>query len=194
LIPIPPETNDSPHAIWWEYDDEKYLKEDQWGNPTVEIIGYLLRYENNFDSVELEKLKNIALRRLFDADTLEIHELMCYIRFAKSFKKNILEKINLKIIEIAHKLIEKDTSKWNTYVGRPLQLINSPTSPLFRQFKEITEFELDYLIENFDEENAWQPNWDWRIFEKDFNKLKPQIAGMITVNNLIILKNFGRIE
>jgi len=115
------------------------------------------------------------------------------VPFVKS-EKNILEKINLKIIEIAHKLIEKDTSKWNTYVGRPLQLINSPTSPLFRQFKEITEFELDYLIENFDEENAWQPNWDWRIFEKDFNKLKPQIAGMITVNNLIILKNFGRIE
>ena len=40
-LAVTPEVNDSPHAIWWQYDESKQSDDSTWGNPTVEILGYL---------------------------------------------------------------------------------------------------------------------------------------------------------
>ncbi|MBU0976685.1 MAG: hypothetical protein ABIE03_02935 [Patescibacteria group bacterium] len=192
-IPIPEETNDSPHAVWWTYDKEKYLQDSEWGNPTVEIIGYLLKYENNFDENELETLKQKALKRLSDAKEVEVHELMCYQRFVKSLDKKETDQVYDKICKLAVKQVEKDSTKWGGYVARPLNFVDSPKSPVYEVLGDEVDQELDYLIENFEPCGGWYPNWDWMMFEKEWQKVKPEVAGMITVKNLVTLRKFGRI-
>lgn len=193
-IPIPPETNESPHAVWWSYDEDKYVSDEEWGNPTVEIIGYLLMYENSFDKSELSKLKNIALDKLFEAGEVEIHELMCYQRFAKALndKEKIL--VYKKISELAQKQVEEDPSKWSGYVSRPLNFVDNPESPVYDTLKDEVEFELDYLIENLHSDGCWYPNWEWGRDEEEWVKIRNEVAGMVSVRNLIILHNFGRIS
>jgi len=192
-LPIPPRSDESPHAIWWNYDSEKYMKDSEWGNPTVEIIGYLLRYSNKFNKSELEMLKQMALKRLFEAQEIEIHELMCYQRFVHSLPEQEKQRVYDKMSQLAVKQVEKDSSKWIGYVPRPLNFIDSPESPIYEVLKNEIEKELDYLIDNINTEGGWYPNWEWHQYDTEWEKVKPEVAGMVTVRNLIILKEFKRI-
>lgn len=193
-IPIPQETDESPHAIWWNYDYEKYLKDSEWGNPTVEVIGYLLQYPNTFDATELEKLKQKALLRLFESETIEIHELMCYQRFVKLLDDNAKKAVYDRISLLANRQVERDVNKWGGYVPRPLNFVDSPISPVYDVLKQDVENELDYLIDTLEQGCCWNPNWEWRQYEEEWQKVKPLISGMVTVKNLLTLKTFGRIE
>jgi hypothetical protein len=193
-LSIPEESDKSPHAIWWNYDLEKMTKDENWGNPTVEIIGYLLQYNSNFDQTLLTELKNKAIKRLFDSDEVEIHELMCYQRLAKALSKEEQEIVNEKMIKLAIKQVERDSSKWNSYVPRPLNFVDSPTPPVYQVLKTEVQQELDYLIDSLNSDGAWLPNWEWHQYNDEWEKVKPQIAGMVTVRNLITLKEFERIS
>lgn len=193
-IPILRESESSPHAIWWNYDEAKYTNESQWGNPTVEIIGYLLKYNNGFDKNELKLLKQKALKRLLNADEIEIHELMCYLRFVKSLDSNERNLVYDKIKILASRQLEKDTTKWSGYVPRPLNYVDSLHSPVYQILKKYVDIELDYLIDTVDKDGGWYPNWEWGQFEEEWSRVKPEIAGMITVNNLISLKIFKWIQ
>lgn len=192
-IPIPKETNQSPHAIWWNYNQEKYLTDSEWGNPTVEIIGYLLRYKNNFDKNELNMLKHKSLKRLFDADEIEVHELMCYQRFVHSLNKTDKQRVYAKIASLALKQVERNVDKWKEYVSRPLYFVDNNKSPIYNVLKEEVDKELDYMIDNLDSEGGWYPNWEWGQYPEEWSYFKPEIAGMITVKNISILKQFERI-
>ena len=43
-----PEINNAPHAPWWHYDENKGGTpiDEHWGNPSAEIVGYLVRYRD----------------------------------------------------------------------------------------------------------------------------------------------------
>lgn len=192
-IPITKESDKSPHAIWWGYNLKQYISEAGWGNPTIEIIGYLLQFKNNFNNNELEMLKQKALERLFSSNELETHELMCYQRFTKSLSEQEQGRVNQKLNELITNQIEHDSSKWNSYVPRPLNFVDSPKSPFYSSISAEVEAELDFLIDTMDSTGGWYPNWEWRQFDEEWKKVKPEIAGMLSVKNLLILKNFERI-
>ena len=191
---IPEGANDSPRAEWWNFDEEQLWQDVNWGNPTVEIIGYLLRYENDFDKTELTMLKQKALNRLFDAQEVEVHELMCYQRFVHALNDQEKHKVYEKICQLALDQVNRDSSQWADYVPRPLNFVDSPTSPVYGVLKNEVEMELDYLINTISEEGEWFPNWAWGQYKEEWQKVKPEVAGMVTVRNLITLKLFGRIE
>lgn len=192
-LSIPEKSDESPHAVWWNYDLNKFNSDYQWGNPTVEIVGYLLQFENNFDKKELEELKHMALRRLFEAKEVEVHELLCYQRFVKALNVNEQKVVYEKISKLALNQVERDFSKWNTYVSRPLFFVDSIESPVYKVLTKEVNKELDYIIDTIGKDGSWYPNWHWRQYDDEWEKLKPEVAGMITVKNLITLKNFNRL-
>lgn len=192
-IPIPEESNGSPHAIWWNYDLEKYKSDSEWGNPTVEIIGYLSQYKNSFNKKELQMLKEKALNRLLNANEIEVHELLCYQRLAKALSEKEQVEVYKKIATLAVKQVERDKSKWNSYVSRPLYFVDDLNSPVYSVLQNEVENELDYIIETLGDEGGWYPNWEWRQYDTEWIKVKPEVAGMVTVKNLFILKTYRRI-
>ncbi|MDD3648092.1 MAG: hypothetical protein PHS44_06375 [Candidatus Dojkabacteria bacterium] len=149
-------------------------------------------YENGFDSKELAELKGKALERLFQAKEIEVHELMCYQRFVKALSAKEKSQVYDKISKLALGQVERDSSKWEGYVSRPLNFVDSPDSPVYEVLREEVDKELDYLIENVHPDGCWYPNWGWGRDENEWKKVKPEVAGMVSVRNLVSLRSFGK--
>jgi hypothetical protein len=191
--PVPKEVNDTPHAIWWEYNESNYSKEEYWGNPTVEIIGYLMKYKNDFDKDELENLKQKAIERLLNADTIETHELQCYSRLISLLDEDNAE-LAKKMEEQVVKTVEQDPRKWQGYVTKPSAFIQDPKSKYFKLLESAFEEELNQMIQQQEMDGGWYPSWQWPTYPETWKTVQIEIAGMLTVKNLILLKRFNRIE
>ncbi len=54
---------------------------------------------------------------------------------------------------------------------------------------------LDYEISSQNEDGSWTPAWSWgEAYPDDWEKARLEWAGVITLEKLLILKNFNRIE
>lgn len=190
---LPPETNEFPRAIWWEYDLAKLTSPERVINPSVEIAGILNRYtrENELSQKLVSRFIN---QYSMEKSPMEMHDIMCYARFAETLDTPNREVLEAKINSEINKVVEKDTSKWSEYGARPLMFLNSPNSPYYKGLEDLVEKELEQIITSQIPGKAWFPIWEWRRYETDWEKYKPEVAGLVSVNYLIALKNFGKIE
>ncbi|MFO8059217.1 MAG: hypothetical protein R6U70_00965 [Bacillota bacterium] len=55
--------NSHPHAPWWHFDDEKgmIVIDQNWGNPTAELTGYLYRYRSHVRELDLGAILKCAV-------------------------------------------------------------------------------------------------------------------------------------
>jgi hypothetical protein len=193
-LAVNPQVNDSPRAVWWNYEEAKQAENATWGNPTVEILGYLSKYPNSFDTGKLRDLKDKSIQRLLDSDELEFHELFCYARFIRysgiKFAPEITDKLNKLILNS----VQRDTAKWDSYGVRPLNFVDSPSSDLYSALSLEVDNELDYLINKQETDGSWIPNWEWYQYPEEWNIAKVELAGKITVDNLLKLRSFSRIQ
>lgn len=181
---------DYPHAPWWRY--EEGLKEE-WGNPSAEILAYLLFYdeENNL----IPELKQKALNRLQKIVKPEFHELKNYCRLYELANENdFKEKIYFKLSKLILEVAEIDSTKWGGYVSTPLTFIENPKSKLASIFNlEILEKNIEFLISTIKMDNHWEPNWSWgELYPEVWDQAKGEWSGFITVNTLKILNNFDK--
>lgn len=179
--------NDSPHAIWWEFDKKKVYDIYNWGNPTVEIIGYLMKYENTFDKVELDSLYNQAIERLIHKENTEAHELQCYMRMLELNEITDSTIINKYLTQV-EKTVEHDKTKWKGYVIRPSAYFQNKRSIAYGYLKDSLLSEVDYLLEQQESNGGWMPSWSWPNDIETWEKIKYQIGGMVSVRNLIFAK------
>lgn len=188
---ISPEITDSPHAPWWSFQEETAKSEENWGNPTVEILGYLIKYG---ESKKYTKAFEKAIQRLKNKKSIETHELQCYFRLYKSLPKESAELIEKELFTHIKKTVEIDTSKWQGYVTKPLTFVESMDSPLYEEFSELIQLELDMKIYSQEVNGGWNPSWEWGTYPELWKEVKVELTGLITVNNLVLLDKFGRIE
>lgn len=191
-IPVPKEVNDSPHAFWWEYNADNYRDDSNWGNPTVEILGYLLKYPNSFDRGVLKQIQKKAIDRLLSSKSIEVHELQCYVRLLKN-NPDLESVIGGKVDDLVVNSVEKDPSKWVGYVTRPSTFISAPDSRFYGLMKDAFDYEVNTLFDSQADDGGWYPSWSWSSYLSDWQKVKIEIAGMITVRNLVLLKRFGKV-
>ena len=190
--PVTSEVNDYPHAIWWQFDPKNSELDSTWGNPTVEIIGYLLKYGNSFNKRVLKLLQEKMINRILNADKIEVHELQCYVRML-DINSDLNSIVGEKIDQLVINTVETDKNKWVGYVTKPSTFIASPNSRYYKMFEQAYNFELDQLTEISDSEYCWYPSWNWNSYLDEWAKVKIEIAGMISVRNLIMLHKFGRL-
>lgn len=189
-VNIPPSADKYPRAPWWSY--ESAMSAAEWGNPSAEILGYLLKYAIKSDDGLLQKLTERATNRLNEIDKPEPHEIKCYIRLYDNSSQE-LQKLLYKPLAMHIKRVTKTNPQdWQGYVPTPLTFVNSPTSPFANLFEENILLEnAKFLQGQLLDNNHWEPTWEWGRFENEWANAKQEWSGKITVENLQILKAFG---
>lgn len=193
-VNIPPSADQYPRAPWWDYESAKTSVE--WGNPSAEILGYLLRYTDLVgDDDLLERLSQQTLKRLGEIDTPEPHEIKCYIRLYENADKGLQKQLHdllAKNIKLAAKINPKD---WQGYVATPLTFITAPDSPFADLFDESLLLQnAQHLRSQIIGNDHWEPTWAWGQFEEDWAKAKVDWSGKLTVEDIRTLKAFGITE
>ncbi len=192
------EVNDYPHAPWWNFDEEQGMTviDNSWGNPTADLIGHLLERKAYVKKIDIEALNEIAIQKLEAKDEFKAeHEVYCYVELLK--KQNDPEKakrIEKKVTQACDTLICRDVSQWTTYVPRPLDFINDSKLPHFGISQELIDIHLDYYIELLKKDHFIDTNWQWGVYPEAWEIAKKEWQGVLTLNTLLLIRGFGRIE
>ncbi|MDP4549899.1 hypothetical protein Q9251_03285 [Alkalihalobacillus macyae] len=187
-IAVPDSVNDVPHAPWWHVGGEKQFS----GNPDAEIVGYLLHYgEDNHDLAN--RMLPKVMGHLENLNEYEIHEVLCYLRLANLIggeeEETIMNKINSKLPTIID-----PPEEWDHYGVQPVVLAESEESPFAKELNQELHVNLDYLIDKQLADGSFEPSWEWGQYEPVWEKAKQEWKGYLTVQQLIVLTQFGRIE
>jgi hypothetical protein len=188
---IPREADESPRAIWWNYG----AFENHWGNPNAEIVGYLNQFPSSQTEQLTSHLNEYALNHLHEScDLKEIHEMQCYLRWADTLPESLFREVSPKLDEFVDNCVVRNSLDREGYSGYPLMVVTSPESRYYAQYKEVIPGDLDQLIQSQGEDGSWEPNWAWGRFDDVWKRAKVEWQGVLTLNALRTLRNFGRLE
>lgn len=195
---IPPEVEDAPHAPWWDYAGSETGFGGFLVNPRVEIVGYLHDYSAAVPTEMLESLTAAVFEHLDSLpDEIEMHDLICFVSLAetKSLPQELQDCIWLKLAKAAEHGVARKPEQLTGYVLKPLYVVSSPKAPLADQFAEEVAMNLDFEIEQQGADGAWSPNFSWGDQHPEaWQVAKREWQARITLKNLRILRDFGRIE
>lgn len=189
--------NEYPHASWWDYKDDINMTviDYSWGNPTAELIGYLYKHKKHLEKLDIKSLIKTAIDKLNNRREFKSeHEIYCYIRLYNAldeeFSKQLVDKLKLAITQ----LINVNESEWINYVPTPLRFIEFDSDNYFGIDHKFINKDLDYSIEKLNEEGKIIPTWEWNIYLEEWEKAKVEWTGIRTLETLLALLKFDRIE
>ncbi|MCJ7648955.1 MAG: hypothetical protein MUP85_10105 [Candidatus Lokiarchaeota archaeon] len=194
---VPKEVNDFPHAPWWHYNEKEGMTiiDKYWGNPSAEIIGYLYKYKNLVSKLNVDQLLNYAIDYLNDKKIFSSeHEIYCFIRLFKLLPNRLSSKIENKLVSAVQRLVCNNRKEWEKYVPKPLNFVSDPESYKFGINHKLIEGNLDYLVNIIQKNGIICPNWEWNDYEIEWKKAREEWIGVLTLQALIILDKFSRIE
>ena len=189
---VVPEVNNCPHAPWWNY--EGAIKHFGWGNPSAEILGFFIKYRSS--SKLIKPLLELAPQKILEVKPGDFHEIDCFKKLYDLADGNLKEQLRKPLISLMQNSIEKDPEKQSEYVARPLTFIDSPSDKLISAFSPtLIEENLCFIVKSFDHKSGcWHPNWDWAgNYPEQWQKAKQEWQGILTLNNLLKLRAFGKI-
>lgn len=184
---VPKEVESAPRAIWWNYGGDW-----PWGNPSAEITGLLHHYKGLVPADLLEKLTAHTVTYVQQLDTNDHHELQCLVRLMEHFPTNEAAKINDKVRDIARNSVTTDPEKWHGYCLLPHQVVSTPESFLYEEFKDVIPSNIQHLLNTQAEDGSWKPTWAWGQFDEDWEKAKREWSGVLTLENLKILHAYEK--
>jgi len=190
---IPPNIDDAPHAPWWVYGGDL---SHSLSNPRAEIVGYLYDFAVHFPESMRESLTDAVVNHLLaQSDEIEMHDLLCYIRFyeTESLPPSVKARLSDKLTALVDHTVARDPAAWREYGLPPLSVVSSPESPFVPLFRDQLPANLDFLIEQQGSDGSWSPNWSWGgLYPEAWDQAAQDWRSLLTLNNLRILKAFGR--
>ncbi len=193
------EVNDYPHTPWWHYDEEKKMTviDKNWGNPSAELLAYLLKYRNyqnkiNLDTLVKKAAKNIQHKKEYESE----NEIYCYLKLYEEVDSKTKSQLKVSIAEGIKQLIVYDQEKWQEYVPLPLDFVPAPEKERFGVSKSKIEANLDFFVKLIDKnkENLVEPPWGKSFYTGGLKDAYQEWQGNLTLNILIKLDNYRRIE
>lgn len=178
------DVSEDPHAFWWNEEMEKTFG---YVNPSATIISCVEVLEIPLN----ENIKRILHKNIESLTVMDnIHNYACldhyYTLMNFEYPKVVLEG--------ASQLIVTDKKEWNTYVPKPLDVVTSPSHPLYETHKDSVDSHLDYIIEQLKENKVLSPTWKWGQFEEHFDKAAKMWQQRLTYKAINDLFKFGRID
>ena len=196
---IPSNANWAPHAPWWLHDENL---SERWrgflANPRAEIVGYLWDYAALVPDDLCERLTAAVLSHLSTRpDVFTDSDLVCYRRLAET--RTLPDGARTEIVEklkpIIDRLVVREPATWEQYVLKPLDVATSPDSPFAEMLAAEIEANLDYEIEQQDEDGSWAPNWTWGDnYPEVWPEAEREWRGVLAVKTLKLLRSFGRLK
>lgn len=175
---------DEPHAFWWNKEIEPTFG---YVNPSAQIIAYACSLNLDIN----EEIKEIIKTNISRLEVMEdIHDYSCLIDYYQIFDIEIPQFVLVGV----EKLMVTDQNEWTNYVPRPLDVITSTTHPLYRKYQDEVNDNLDYLIEELEDQMVLSPTWTWGQFEDQFDQAKAMWQQRITYKAINNLYKFGRIK
>jgi hypothetical protein len=196
---VSPGVEDAPHAPWWEYAESAANFRDFWANPRASVVGYLWQYRKLVPSPFVEgALRAAATDLLTYSQTMEMHDLMCYVDLLETpdlpgeMRQNMIDKLR----RVVARSVVMDPAEWNDYNLKPLTVIRSPQSELATAVDPaVLDANLDAIIDAQEPDGTWGPNWSWEFVDADaWAAAEREWRGVLTWRNLEILRAFGRLE
>lgn len=189
--------NNYPHAPWWHYNEDEGMTiiDKNWGNPTAELIAYLYKYSEYVEQLNVNELVEYAVsyienKQVFESD----NELFCYIRMYNVLPENIKQKLEKRVESAICQVIEYDESKWHEYVPTPIKFVTNPKNNSFGVIKSKIEKNLDYIVNQLENDNKIIPPWGESFYKGDLKPAYNEWIGKLTLDVLMILSEYKRIE
>lgn len=192
--PVPPSVSKYPRAVWWEWRPAEQC-EKTWGNPSAELTGYLYEWpEEKFNQIR-SKLTEKAFKKLKNnSDAPEMHEILCYSRMAERLPEKERDRFRDLLDPLVENAVCRDPGKWFEYNLKPVQVAPAPGSYYHEMLEEEIELNLDFILNSVGADGTWEPGWKWERYDADWTKAKSEWIGIITLDNLRILREYGRIQ
>ncbi len=194
---VPKTVNDYPHAPWWEFkgDIGMTVIDYSWGNPTAEIVAYLLEFKDYFEALNPKALNDIAIEKIEAKEEFKSeHEIYCYIPlYKKQTDEQKKKRLEEKITRAVQQLLVTDREKWGEYVPKPLDFVTENNQSTFGISDELINTHLDVLVDEMETNQHIEPTWTWGQYEEAWQKSKQDWAAILTLKALHLLKAFGRI-
>ena len=194
---IPRSVEKSPHAPWWNQTDP----EDRFScfslNPTAEILGYLYDYRALVPRDILSLVSDRVISHLSGLEKGEMHELLCCLRLARTetLPKGTRDPLRQKLALLVGGTLACDPTEWEGYSLRPLQVADHPQSPWLAGIEEAVAANLDYEVASQNEDGSWPLTWSWgNAFPEAWRRARREWEGIMTLEKLMLLQRFGRIE
>ena len=194
---IPRSAERSPHAPWWNQADREDVFDCFSLNPTAEILGYLYDWQRHVHSDIISLVSDRVISHLSGLEKIEMHELLCCLRLQRTetLPEDTRDRIRRKLIQLIDGTVACDPTQWKEYSLRPLQVVDDPGSPFLAGLEEAVAANLDYEISSQNEDGSWTPTWSWgNTFPDAWEKARREWSGIITIEKLLLLKRFRRIE
>lgn len=161
--------NDYPRASWWTYDAQSY--DTITYNPTAALAGFALRFAGK-DSDIYKKCYGIvkeAIIYLKETDKCdEMHILACYVRMTQYCRKaGLADELSMNEVEKilqqkANKVLAWNRDTWiNGYVCKPSNFFMDKQNFLYHSFKELAEYECEFIKNAQRADGTWPINWRW---------------------------------
>ena len=123
-----PTNNDHPHADWWSHEDGE---SERSYNPTAAIAGFALQFAPVGSRLEelAIRVANEALRTFVEVEWVEVHELSCFDRLAKSTKGHDSEiDFDLQLVQELFGAERRRRSPGTRIAGPPTMWSSRPAS------------------------------------------------------------------
>ena len=194
---IPAAAERSPHAPWWNQSGREQEFDSFSLNPTAEILGYLYDYLGDSHREILALVSDRVITHLASLEKIEMHELLCCLRLlqSESLPPEVDRPIRQKVLQLVDLTLSYDPAQWKVYGLRPLQVVEEPASPFMNGREEMVAVNLDYEISSQNSDGSWPLTWSWGgAFPDDWKSASRDWLGIITLDKLMLLKRFHRIE
>lgn len=192
---IPANVDDAPHADWWMPDGDLMSR---LINPRAEILGYLYDYAGHFPAAMREEVtSSVIVHLLSQPDEMEMHDLLCALRLleTRTLPENVRQPLRDKLTRAVQHNVSRDPESWRGYGLPPLGVVKSPDSPFAALFTAEIPLNLDFVIEQQGADGTWGPAWSWsERWPEAWKQAENDWRGVLTLDNLRVLKAFGRIE
>lgn len=190
---VPPAVADYPRAFWWEPEQPEDV-EANWANPGAELVGYIYEVPGS----AAEPLRESLTRRAFawlDAHerALEMHDLLCYLRLARRLPADLKQDLEQRLARHVREVVATDQKAWAEYALQPVQVAPDPEALYTELLGPAIAANLDYLIAEQGADGAWEPTWNWGRFPEEWERAREEWKGILTLENLRLLRSYGRL-
>jgi hypothetical protein len=194
---IPVSAGQSPHAPWWDQTGREAEFNAFSLNPTAELLGYLYDYLGDTQKDGLTPIAEHVLMLLSASEKIEMYELLCCLRLlqSESLPENVERHLRQKSVQLIDVMVSLDPLQWKNYTLLPIQVVDDPASPFIAGREEAVEANLKYDICSQNTDGSWSPNWTWSdMYPEVWPIACREWTGVLTLDTLILLKRFHRIE
>ena len=183
---IPKESDEYPHAVWWNYEDLE--KNFPFGNPDPEVIGFMYKYRQFLTKLNIIPLINEVVGYILSDRFLEagMHELFSVMHFYKRVDEDVKNLIHDRIHTVASRLLDEGLGKWEEYNLEPYKVF--VVEPHFcNTHLEALGRNLQGLIQKLKTLKI-SPAWQWYQYELAYEQAKKVWTGVLYFDVLKALR------